>query len=421
MVRASLFSLLATVALGPLATAQFTPPPEGAPALPPAAPPPDSLFPELGVPLDFYPLLPPSDVNAPRFWASVEYAMLFATPAQIPAPLLTTGPPASFGIIGNAGTQVLLGGDQVIDYGIFSGIQFTTGGWFSDRRLFGSEGTTLFVAQNSATYTFGSDGSTLLARPFVNALTSANDARAIAFPGERAATFTLQSQLQFLNTDSNIIYNLYRDDCRFVNLIFGYRYFWIDEQILMTDTETVIGPGTTFLGVPQPPGSVFQVTDRFQNVTRIFALQTGVRAEVVRERWRFNMVAKIGAGWSHARLYADGRTTPITPPGPAYPGGLLADPTYSYRSSLDQFTWIPEFQGRIAYMILPRLSVYAGINYLFITNLARPGQQIDQVVNPTQVPMIGTGILVGPARPMVPKVNSTFTAEGLLFGMEFRY
>ncbi|HLW68427.1 MAG TPA: BBP7 family outer membrane beta-barrel protein [Gemmataceae bacterium] len=412
--------------LAPLAAAQFTPPPDAAPSLPPvgapAEPQPESLFPALGLSMDWYPLLPPSDVNAPRLWASVEYAMLFATPNVIPAPLLTTGPPASGGIIGNPGTQVLLGGGQVIDYGIFSGVQFTTGGWFTDRRLLGSEGTTLFVAQNSATYTFGSDGSTVLARPFVNALTSANDARAIAFPGERAATFTLQSQLQFFDTDSNIIYNLYRDQFRYVNLLFGYRYFALDEQMLMTDTETVIGPGTTtFLGVPQPPGNVFQVTDRFQNVTRVFALQTGVRAEWIQGPWRFNMVAKIGAGWSHARLYADGRTTPLNPPAPAYPGGLLADPTYSYRSSLDQFTWIPEFQGRIAYAILPRMSVYAGIDYLFITNLARPGQQIDQVVNPTQVPMIGTGILVGPARPMVPKVNSTFTAEGLLFGMEFRY
>src|SRR5262249_32507572 len=161
----------------------------------------------------------------------------------------------------------------------------------------------------------------------------------------------------------NIIWNIYRDETRFVNALFGFRIFGLNEQITMTENDTVIGPGTTFLGVPQPPGTAFLISDRFQNVTAIYALQVGLRAEVTEGPWRFSMVAKIGMGWSHARLYADGRTIPENPPGPAYPGGLLAQPTYSYRSSLDQFTWIPEFQGRIAYAILPRLSIYAGVNF----------------------------------------------------------
>ncbi|HEV3144051.1 MAG TPA: BBP7 family outer membrane beta-barrel protein, partial [Gemmataceae bacterium] len=398
MLRCVILILAGLLAFCVIAKAQFTPPPDAAPSLPPVegAPQTDRPIQFLDGPYDIYPFgtLPRSDPNAPRFWFDFDYDLFFVSPSQIFVPLLTTSPPASGGIIGNPGTQVLLGGGQVVDYGLISGFQFTLGGWFTDERIFGSEGSTLLMLKATHTYSFTSDGSVVLARPFVNALTSANDARAIAFPGERAATFTLQNQLQFFDTDSNIIYNLYRNDCRYVNLLFGYRYFVLDEQMLMTDTETVIGPGTTFLGVPQPPGSVFQVTDRFQNVTRIYALQAGVRAELVEGPWRFNMVAKIGMGWSHARLYADGRTIPITPPGPAYPGGLLADPTYSYRSSLDQFTWIPEFQGRIAFSVLPRMSIYAGINYLFITNLARPANQIDLVVNPTQVPMIGTGILV---------------------------
>ena len=54
---------------------------------------------------------------------------------------------------------------------------------------------------------------------------------------------------------------------------------------------------------------------------------------------------------------------------------------------------------------------------------ARPGQQIDRVINPTQAPAIDSSAagLTGPARPSLAVRDSDFWAQGVNFSLELRF
>jgi hypothetical protein len=55
----------------------------------------------------------------------------------------------------------------------------------------------------------------------------------------------------------------------------------------------------------------------------------------------------------------------------------------------------------------------------YVSNVIRPANQIDPTANTTQ--LLGTPPLFGPARPM-PLFNQTdFWAQGITFGLEFRW
>ena len=100
--------------------------------------------------------------------------------------------------------------------------------------------------------------------------------------------------------------------------------------------------------------------------------------------------------------------------------GLLAQQTNSGRFTKDCFTVVPEVGINVGYQITDWLRAYAGYNFLYWSSVARPGDQIDRVVNPTQIagsPVPFTGAL----RP-APLLKSTdFWAQGLSLGLEFRY
>ena len=65
------------------------------------------------------------------------------------------------------------------------------------------------------------------------------------------------------------------------------------------------------------------------------------------------------------------------------------------------------------------LKLYAGYSLLWVSTVARAGEQIDPVVNMTQFPIrSGNGPLVGPARPAFHFDGTDFWAQGLNFGLE---
>jgi hypothetical protein len=54
--------------------------------------------------------------------------------------------------------------------------------------------------------------------------------------------------------------------------------------------------------------------------------------------------------------------------------------------------------------------------------VARPGDQIDRTVNPSQVPDVGgPRPLSGPARPLPTFQTADFWTQGINFGLEFRF
>src|SRR5262249_15474021 len=146
----------------------------------------------------------------------------------------------------------------------------------------------------------------------------------------------------------------------------------------------------------------------------------GLRAKCTRGPWDLELVGKVALGVTHEVVDISGATL-VTPAGgvtSAVSGGLLAQPTNIGRFSRGNFAVIPEAGINVGYQLTPRVRLLAGYTFLFWSNVVRPGDQVDRVVNATQ---LTGGLLTGPARPGVLFRTSDFWAQGLNLGIELRF
>ena len=76
----------------------------------------------------------------------------------------------------------------------------------------------------------------------------------------------------------------------------------------------------------------------------------------------------------------------------------------------------------LGYNITPRVKATFGYTFLYWSNVARPGNQIDRNINPVNIPTSGAQGL-GPAGgpPTFNFQQSGYWAQGLNFGLEFRF
>jgi hypothetical protein len=176
--------------------------------------------------------------------------------------------------------------------------------------------------------------------------------------------------------------------------------------------------------VPSIGGTTFVIQDRFHTSNRFYGGQVGARGEVRRGRFFADFNSAIALGGVDEVVNIRGITV-ITPPGSAATataGGLLALPTNSGRHTRSRFAVAPEAGLDIGYQVTERIAVSIGYDFLYLSNAVRPGDQIDRVLNPTQIPVNGTtGGLAGAPRPAFTFHETDFWAQGIRFGASFRF
>jgi putative beta barrel porin BBP7 len=355
----------------------------------------------------------------PRFWVDLGAAIYFLSPQRVPTPILTSGPPASFGILGQPGTTVLIGGGDV-DYGTFNGTKLSAGAWFGCDRVWGIDATSWYLEQRGRTFSETSDGSFVLARPITDAVTNGSAAALIAFPGFLAGSLAMENRLYFYNGDVNVARNLLSNKCTTIDALVGFRFVYLWEQIHIIENQRSLVPGIgSFLGGRLPAGAVLTIQDTLETANELYIGQIGLRGETARGRFRIGAAAKVGFGLSHQHILIDGTTSnqAVTAP-----GGILALPTNSMRTHNDDFVVAPEFTGKIGFQITPRLQIYADYTLLYVSSVARPGTQIDAAINPALPPSFQTfGAVTGPARPVQPRNVADLFAHGVSVGLAGKF
>jgi hypothetical protein len=358
-----------------------------------------------------------------RLWVRGEYLLWGIKNSNVP-PLVTTSAPAMLGVLG-PGTNVLVGG--AIDNEARSGGRFTVGFWFDRAQTCGVEGSWFFLGQRTVNFAAGSSGIPLLARPFfnVNPGVNAEDAELIANPllagqpGQPpvlplAGGVAVGLSSRLWGTELNGLFNLVeRERCR-LDLLGGFRYVELDERLAIN--ESLLVPADS----PMFAGTSFFLTDGFSTRNQFYGGQVGLRAKFTCGLWDLELLGKVALGASHETTDIGGVTL-ITPAGGApsvFAGGLLTQPTNIGRFSRNDFAVVPEAGINIGYQLTPRVRLLAGYTFLFWSNVMRPGDQVDRVVNSTQ---LTGGALVGPARPAPLLRTSDFWAQGLNLGIELRF
>lgn len=360
-----------------------------------------------------------------RWYVSAEYLVWWLRASPTPV-LVSTGSlsdGAFAGASNRAATQALFGGDNV-GTEARSGGRLRFGYFFTDDHCIGLDFGAFFLGSQGTNFSDFSRGERVLARPFFdtiqpNAEAVANLSRGIA------GGVDVRQKSNLWGAEVNVRSNVWCGCCMNLDLLAGFRSLGLDESIEINERLVVLGntPNTAGLG-----GSRIDITDSFKTSNRFYGGQLGAIAEFKKGRWFLDLSGRVGIGMTQQIVDINGGTT-IVPlvnnvPGTVFsgPGGLLTGATTNIgHYSREKFSVVPELGINVGYQCTPCMRLFVGYNLLYWSNVVRPGAVIDTTVNPLRVFGRTNPNVPGPASPAFLFRDSDFWAQGINFGMEFRF
>lgn len=350
------------------------------------------------------------------FYASAEYLHWWISGYDVPA-LVTTNRAGNLAAIGNPGTVVLFG-DRELHDDDRSGGRLTLGLWLDCDQSCGLEISGFYFPEDTEGFSANSGQFPILGRPFFNLNAGQEDVQTIAFPGLATGGLIVEAPSKFWGVEANARKNLICGCDFLVDVLAGVRYLELSEGLGVTEL-VVVEPGVPIFG-----GQTASVFDRFDTRNRFYGGQIGAVAEWRRDRWGVDLRAKLGLGVTHQEININGGQTVVGPSGgtTGFVGGLLALPTNIGHFSRDRFSVVPELGVTLRYQITTNLYASVGYNILYWSNVVRPGDQIDRVLDVTQIPNGPLGFQpTGQRRPAVLFRESDLWAHGISVGLELRY
>jgi len=282
----------------------------------------------------------------------------------------------------------------------------------------------------------GAAGSALLAVPFLDVTTGAGVENAdlqsgAGLPG--VSILSLTSRLQ--GVDINASYNVTASNTLHLGLIGGFRYLNLREDLAFPNVGVVTNAAlaTPIFGGTVPfVGEVNDTVDQFSTRNDFYGGQFGVRADLLLGNFFVNVAAKLALGDVQESLTINGAivtnatggfTTPAA--STVVPGGIFAQQTNIGHYLRDCFAVAPELNVKVGYQLANLARLSAGYDLLYLSSVARPGNQIDRAINTNQfVDYTGLPLpaFTGPSRPaFLGLKGSDFWAQGITFGLEFSY
>jgi hypothetical protein len=351
--------------------------------------------------------LPHSPSPSDRLHVGVEFLLWWLREGRVP-PLLTTSSAGSAGILGRSDTHVLYG-DQRLEtrHGDrFNGTRIDLGYWLDDEHALGVEVSAFFLERDSTHFKAVSDGSQVLARPFVDAVTGSQASEVIAGPsqfGLRNGGFVGYSRVELFGEEANVVMPLLVGDAARLELLAGLRFLQMRDRVDLTATGHPLAIPSTLLGL----------TDHFRVEDDFYGGQVGLRGEWVCDRWRLSLTGEVAPGASVATLRAFGDRTFQTPlVKRVTPIGLAVQPSNAGRFTHAEFDVVSQACLNVEYRLTQRVRVFTGYTFLWWANSLRAGDQIDLVINRSPT---------GASRPALPYHTDDFWAQGFNAGLELTW
>jgi hypothetical protein len=341
-----------------------------------------------------------------------EYLLWWVRNQRIPV-LGTTGPTSTGGVLGAAGTQSLFGLDP--DQSQRSGARFYAGLWLNDDRTLGIDSTFFFLPRRQSSQVVSSDTFSVISRPVFVLNSGSENVEIVAFPGFSTGSLRVENSSQLWGIDGNIVRRLCTRCDRTIDVFAGYRYLYLSESITISESITAGA------GAPDPVGTQVLVQDSFATKNHFHGGQVGARFEQRFDRFYVEFRPSIALGVNQQSLDIDGlqvRTRPGEAP-QRFVGGLLAARSNIGHHTQSEFSAIPEVNLNVGYQITPRVRAFVGYSFLYWTSVIRPGDQIDRVVDLTQIPNTPPVPSTGQLRPGVLFKETNFWAQGVNVGLQW--
>jgi hypothetical protein len=361
-------------------------------------------------PADLYSAPPPRE----RFWLRGEYLLWFTKNGNVPT-LLTTGSSTDAlpGALGQPGTKILYGGD--VAFHDRSGARFTFGTTLAPDSIWSIEGSYFFLDARQAGDQVSSPGNPVLARPFFDVGANQQNSSLVTYPGLLKGGIDISNTSYLQGAEGNLQALLWTGERLRFEMLAGFRYLDLVEALTIQENAQV-DPSSGVYG-----GNNILVTDRFSARNHFYGGQLGMRAEFNVKRLTFGLVGKVALGDVNEMVNIQGQTAinTIVPTNAA--GGLLALSSNSGSFNRNAFAVVPELGINAGLKITPRLTALVGYTFLYWSRVVRPGDQVDTGLNTSLIPTSTNFGAGGAARPAFAFHESTYWAQGLNLGLQFRY
>jgi hypothetical protein len=313
---------------------------------------------------------------------------------------------------GSGNTTNVIGGSN-IGYGVFSGGRFVLGAWFDNNNIWGFE-TSFFGLERLSRHqglTDDGNGNPSLGFSFLNATPGSGGGEFIQYlsqPGNFTGSMVVTSDLTLWGAEVNGLLCVARTKNWELNLLGGFRYVDLEESLNIT--------GYSFdLNGPD----YFTTSDRFSTRNQFYGGQFGATFIWNMTRWlSLDTTAKVALGATHQSVDIAGYTNSS---GTVTPGGFYAQPSNIGNFTANQFGVIPSVEMKVRYRFWRGWSAFIGYDFMYWNQVVRPGNQIDRNINLSQNAFFGSGTLSGPASPTPLFGRSDFWAQGMTFGLEWRF
>jgi hypothetical protein len=366
-----------------------------------------------------------------RLWASGEYLLWWIRNAPSNVLVEFTSP--------TGGSLDLVGGPHDIDTESQSGIRITAGGWLDSSGTLGLEGSYFVLGARTNHFHFSGDGgpnSPILSIPLSSNVPTLGLANfAVSFPTQtfpgvagfpgfvipgQAGSVDVTMRSTFDGAELNALLGLCHTGCSRAELIAGFRYLRLDEELRMSTATLALADGT-----------INSIGDDYKTANRFYGGQVGGRFSFSQGHLFGGLTAKVGVGDNDASVTTLGRTAISTPATAVTPAtttvsssGLFTQPGNLGHFGHSETSVIFEIGLNVGYQVVSGVRVFAGYNFLFWGSVLRPADQIDGI-NPFFVPALGLGTAPGavipPQRAAIPFTDSQFWAQGLNAGIEIRF
>ena len=245
--------------------------------------------------------------------------------------------------------------------------------------------------------------------------------------------FRLASRLQ--GAECNGLYRFKAGNSFHFQGILGLRWVQLHESLIFK-AKTHTAPNVSF------PAGFFNFSDRFTTSNNFLAAQLGIDGEYRIKKWRLKGELKSGLGAMLEQIKIKGASQ--TSGGNLFfmtagtadetlPGGIFAEPTNIGKHKKTRFAYSFEAHLDAGYKLARNLEIDLGYSFLWLSNVLRPGKQIDRKINTTLTALadasrstvgIGPGPIPfgnsaaaplpgGPKKPSVRFKASSFYAQGL--------
>jgi hypothetical protein len=335
-------------------------------------------------------------------------------------------------------------GGKNFPYDESPGGRVTVGTWLDVPHQMGIEASGFILARNQISETLASDpnGSPAIIRPFVRPLPGqpgppVQDSFAVSEPGHFSGSIGVSNESRLWGAEVNLVRNLVAD-CDFeAEMLVGFRYIDLDENLNIHQTSQVLSlPGYRFPGLGIDPatgfparsgvGSILTLSDQFAARNSLFLGQFGARSSIRRGPISVDVMCKVGFGPNWQQVRIDG-TSELTNAGETLvaSGGLLAlARTNIGRSWQTWFAVAPEIGAQVGWDLTSNVKVHLGYNFLYINSVARPGDQVNTVINTQFVPSSGDFRPNDPTALLEPSLQfrrTEYWVHGINAGVMLRY